>query len=455
VITGVFAVFAVQSEARPDTVRTRNNPASRLSPTIDAMPFRRGRLVPLLCLGVALLVLVAGLRRFGPDSPRHLLLAPDPAVPRQPDAEMERKAPRYVRSILDAGDTSFDRLACPTPDARRYGPLRGGGATDPAAAPAVRFFFVVTVRQASHVLPRLLGSVVEAIRFLGPEACVLSVAEEGSRDGTWEILRALSPALRAAGIANHLHASASAPRPEDARTPRGMGALRNAALGPLAAERVDARATVVFLDGVAACAEDILELVHARQALDATMTCGLDWAVEPGRNPTFASAAAARTVGGDVFLDGRAGALLLGSDAEAFERLEAHRPFSVFSCWGGGAAVSAGVLLGANGVRFRAPDRRQEACFSESGGEEILFAAALWRAGEGRVAVLPSVNLAYSDDAAEKVKSGKGYVGQWVKGRAGRLGPESVAWREAPPGEVQCRPEEGREGETRWPLDQL
>jgi len=412
------------------------------------MPFRRGRLWPLLCIAAALFLVFTGLHRFGPDSPGRLLFPTDP-LGREPIAEFERKAPRYVKSILDAADTTFGRLECPPLDAKRYGSLRAAD----SSGFGVQFFFALTARQASHLLPRALGSVVEAIRFLGPEACVLSVAEEGSSDGTWEILRALSPALRAGGIQYHLHASPFAPVSDDAKKPRAV--LRNAALDPLASLEVDARATVVFLDGVAACAEDILELVYARRALDATMACGLDWDVAPGSNPAFASAGTARTLGGDVFADGRAGALLLGSDAQAFENLEAHRPFQVFSCWGGAAAVSARFLRGQKGVRFRALSRKQKACFTDPGGEEVLFAADLWRTGNGRIAVVPSVNLGHSDEAGKKVKAGKGYVGQWAKGREGKLGLNTVEWRDAPPSEVQCGRTDGQEDRKRWPLDQL
>ena len=42
-----------------------------------------------------------------------------------------------------------------------------------------------------HVVPRLLSSVVNAMHFVGPEHCALSIVEGQSTDGTWEVLAAL------------------------------------------------------------------------------------------------------------------------------------------------------------------------------------------------------------------------------------------------------------------------
>ena len=84
------------------------------------------------------------------------------------------------------------------------------------------------------------------------------------------------------------------------------------------------------------------------------------------------------------------------------------------------------------------------------------MAADLWKTGKGNIAVVPSVNLGHSDEAGKKVKSGKGYVEQWVKGRDAKLGPKSIQWRDDPPYDVRCwREGEQVEGETRWPFDQI
>ncbi len=57
-----------------------------------------------------------------------------------------------------------------------------------------------------------------------------------------------------------------------------LAQLRSMALEPLtAAPEVYANATVIFINDIAICAEDILELVHQRFAQGADMTCAFDW----------------------------------------------------------------------------------------------------------------------------------------------------------------------------------
>src|SRR2546421_12147992 len=59
-----------------------------------------------------------------------------------------------------------------------------------------KYFFALDLHECAPLLPRLLGSVIETIRFLGPSNCVLSIVEGRSHDGTYEILHSLSPELR-------------------------------------------------------------------------------------------------------------------------------------------------------------------------------------------------------------------------------------------------------------------
>jgi alpha-1,3-mannosyltransferase len=61
----------------------------------------------------------------------------------------------------------------------------------------------------------------------------------------------------------------------------------------------------------------------------------------------------------------------------------------------------------------------------------------LWYHDYGRIAVVPSVNLEYSDDAAKKIKALKGYVSRWVSGDSGTT---RIAWEAEPPELVKCMP---------------
>src|SRR5262245_29257636 len=100
------------------------------------------------------------------------------------------QAAPYVRAIMNSSDTSFSRLECPEPSLDRYKYLR----EPPDSLPNVRlprYFFALNLYQCLPVLPRLLGSIVQVIRYLGPENCVLSIVEGRSNDGTYEVLKEL------------------------------------------------------------------------------------------------------------------------------------------------------------------------------------------------------------------------------------------------------------------------
>lgn len=325
----------------------------------------------------------------------------------------------YVKAILDPHDTTLPRLECPAINETRYAHLRGA---HPAAmavdtgAP-LKFLFALNLRQAKGVLPRLLGSVLQVARFLGPTACMLSIVEGNSDDGTPAILAALKPELARLGLRYRLCSSAIDPAAGD-RIQR-LADLRNAALAhilptttPADAEAeneratADAATTVLFLNDVAACADDILELAHQRTTQGAALTCALDWTYV-GRDPTFYDVWVARALSGAPFFDVPADGswdaawnlLPAPGDAAARRRLAHARPFQAYACWNGAVAFTAAPLLGlppSKGqadvastpagtgaqVAFRAS--REGECFM---GEPTLFCKDLWWAGYGRIAV--------------------------------------------------------------------
>lgn len=110
----------------------------------------------------------------------------------------------------------------------------------PATA-RTRYFFAFDLRNCVGLLPRLMGSIVEVIRFLGPEHCALSVVEGNSPDGTGEVLAALRPRLTALGVRTHMVLSSTA--------------------DPLPRGEQD-EPTVLFINDVAICPDDVLELAY-------------------------------------------------------------------------------------------------------------------------------------------------------------------------------------------------
>ncbi|KAJ4221585.1 hypothetical protein NW759_006831 [Fusarium solani] len=351
----------------------------------------------------------------------------------------------YINAILDPASKELPRLECPALDTERYASLLKKQ-DERDDKPHIDYFFTLNLRNVVDLLPRLLGSVVEAMRFLGPERCALSIVEGNSPDGTADVLVALRPFLEEIGVTYFYNNSAI--NPSDGARIRKLAQLRNLALQPLFKKKapVSDETTVLFINDVAACTEDLLELAFQRKNLNADMTCAMDWTYASD-DPTFYDVWVARGIDGDLFFnitsEGRwdFAQNLFFSDPKTKSRYEAALPFQVFACWNGATVFSAAPLL--NGLRFR--DSRKDECFQ---GEPQLFCKDLWFKGYRKIAAIPSVNLEYTDKNARRLKELKGYTSQVVAEED--EANVRIEWQYEPPQKVKCMPEFHRQTWLPW-----
>lgn len=392
-------------------------------------------------------------------SPRHVLIetrdaaienaspnAP-PSPPSNPllkhgNTTLLQTAPAYIKAIMNSEDTTFSRLDCPLPDDQRYHYLNADY-RDRSSRP--KYFFALDLHQRASLLPRLFGSIVESIRFLGPHNCALSILEGRSDDGTFEILSSLREEIECIGARYYFNSSDIDPptgnRIEDGDRIRALADLRNQALQPLI-DRYDKGSstddtTIIFLNDVAICSEDILELIHQRHYQNADMVCGMDWTYV-GPDPTFYDVWIARGMNGDTFFeipeDGNWNSAwnIFWNNPTAQERNWAGKPFQVFSCWNGATAFTAKPFLESK-IRFRRSYEHE--C---PDGEPKTWCTDMWYLGYGKIAVVPIVNLEYSDGAATKIKEAKGYVSNWMG--EGSESDALIEWESTPPAAVKCMP---------------
>lgn len=349
---------------------------------------------------------------------------------------------QYVQAILDPENTQLPKLACPRANLARYDYLKvhGQGLNE------VQYFFALNLRQCLPLLPRLIGSIVEAIRFLGPGNCAISVVEGNSADGTNEVLAGLRPELdKLLSIHDsRVHFMLSnGIRPLDGEGLRfkKLAELRNMALQPLLDGPDQHRnATVVFINDVAICLEDILELIHQRHHLKSDMVCAMDWVPGGGGEPIFYDSYISRSINGDLFFNippetasySQANDLFW-NEPEARKQFALHEPFQVFSCWNGAVAFRAAPVVEGR-VAFRSVFEDRGECFQ---AEPELFCKDLWFQGHGKIAVFPSVNVAYSNEDGAMVKHKKGYAAD-LTSRPGYR-DEVIEWQ-PPPAQVKCMP---------------
>lgn len=346
----------------------------------------------------------------------------------------------YLDAILRPGPSTLPQheiLQCPALDVSRYKVLKP---TRTAKGEPIHYFFALDLRECLDLLPRLLGTIIRAIDFLGPSSCAISIVEGNSPDGTADVLAALKAPLKDLGIAYFFLSSTIDPS-EGNRVER-LAHLRNLALEPLWSQPTFAseQTTILFLNDVAICPEDVLELALQREQLDADMTCAMDW-THVSSDPTFYDVWIARTMRGNSFFeippDGSWDSAwhLFRNEAKSAERYASRRPFQVFSCWNGAAVFTAAPLLSSARLRFRSSNVDAGECEQ---GEPVLFCKDMWFYGHGKIAVVPSVNLEYSDEKAKSIKKTKGFVSDIVSKQD--RGNDTIQWQLDPPAEILCMP---------------
>jgi len=227
--------------------------------------------------------------------------------PKEGNATLIEAALPYIKAIMTPEDKGFPRLECPVPTHGRYDYLRNQSIYHNYADSGGRrkYFFALDLHQSVTILPRLLGSIIEAIRFLGPAQCALSIVEGRSDDGTFEVLQTLSEALQKESIPYFFKSSDKNPLGTPGARIEMLSDLRNEALEPMISNPDHYSmndTTVVFLNDISLCMEDILELIHQRVHQKADMTCGMDWK-NLWRDPTFYDVWIARGMNGDSFFE--------------------------------------------------------------------------------------------------------------------------------------------------------
>ena len=338
----------------------------------------------------------------------------------------------YISEIVGEGGGSMWRVQCPKSIAARYDSLQ----TTVEKDKHIKYIFTVDLFQAVSVLPTLLGSIVQTIRFLGPKRCAISFVEGRSTDGTYQILAALRDEFEKLGTEYYM--STSDVSPHDGKQDRieGLAFLRNLALAPLVMDQAkfSPDAQVIFLNDIYLCPHDILELLYQQKTQQATMTCGMDWS---HGGAIFYDIFVARSIVGETFWQIAQDGLwhfssnLFWADRQTRAKYQNHQPFQVYACWNGGAVISAKPFMERR-IKFRRNSEGE--CYM---GEPTLFAKDLWRLGLGRIQVVPTVNVAY-DNQTEEAKDMHGRVEDYLNMTSAEFQTELVEWQEAPPSLVKC-----------------
>ncbi|CEJ93002.1 hypothetical protein VHEMI08623 [[Torrubiella] hemipterigena] len=381
---------------------------------------------------------------------KHTVESSEPESKKEKPAENTEKPAKQVEILskkdLDTYlDVIFDRknseskledlrLACRPINETRYKELKEWK----HAVDRRPWYFALNLYQVQELLPQLMGSIVRAARYLGTENSALSIVEGNSKDATVQILEAMREGLKAENMQYYFESSDLSPNAEGADRIDILAELRNMALKPLLQDHkhFSANSTAVFINDVAICPNDILELMWQRIKLGAVQTCAMDWNYHDGKHPVFYDVWVTRTMQGDSFFhipkDGSWDDAwhMFPNDTVTGKRFSEWRPFQVYSCWNGATAFSALPLM--EGVRFRKFAGNE--CVQ---GEPQLFGKDLWLRGYGRIAVVPTINLDYKIENARRIKKDRGYTEDLINDKDPN--DDLIEWQTTPPEKTLCQ----------------
>jgi len=250
--------------------------------------------------------------------------------------------------------------------------------------------FIVTILHDSHkILKHWTFELIRLIMSLRSSSTMgcssnvfVSIYESGSTDATTQLLEDLRGHLEFLGV-SHSIVSGGLRRNGSNRIDY-LGRLRNKALEPIHKTNITFD-QVLWLNDVLYCADAALQVIHNAMpinlgGLGANAVCGLDLWVPPWDTECNVY---------DQWVFHDMGGNNIHGRRDIFRGK--NLPFQVFSCWNGLVSFKADLFQDLH-LEFRRGAPNQCAA-SEA---ELIF-HDMWRAGRGRVAVVPSAAVAYNN----------------------------------------------------------
>ncbi|KAM0791408.1 hypothetical protein ACM66B_005869 [Microbotryomycetes sp. NB124-2] len=256
-----------------------------------------------------------------------------------------------------------------------------------------KYFFAINLYNSFDIIPDLFSNMFRVSSILGFHNVFVSVYENGSSDQTKALLRIFDALCRSVGLRVVIRTSLRTRGAFHHRI-EYLAEVRNAALAPLQELR-DTEGelfdSIIFMNDVLPCVDDLLELVWQSRRQNAGITCGSDYIFhdEVGQ-PVFYDNWVARDMNGTALENAPFESVF--RDIESSYRFQRHLPVQVQSCWNGIAVLDPAPLYAHPHVRFRMAKLSAGEC---SASECSLICNDYWTAGYGRIIMIPRVKLAY------------------------------------------------------------
>jgi alpha-1,3-mannosyltransferase len=256
-----------------------------------------------------------------------------------------------------------------------------------------KYYFAINLYNSFDVIPDLFATLFRVSSVLGYQNVFISIYENGSSDQTKALLRIFDSLTRSVGIRITIRTSMRRRGAFNHRI-EYLAEVRNAAFVPLHELR-DAENeyfdTIIFMNDILPCVDDLLELIYQSRLNNAGITCAADYMYHDDLGqPVFYDNWVARDLNGTALENAPFENIF--HHLPSNERWQKHLPLQVQSCWNGIAILDPAPFYTPPHVRFRMARITEGEC---SASECSLICNDYWEAGYGRIMMVPRVKLAY------------------------------------------------------------
>lgn len=256
-----------------------------------------------------------------------------------------------------------------------------------------KYFFAINLYNSFDVIPDLFATLFRTASVLGFHNCFVSIYENGSKDQTKALLKIVHALARAVGLRVDIRTSMRTRGAFNHRI-EYLAEVRNAALVPLHELRDDEGEvfdSIVFMNDILPCVDDLLELIWQSRRQNAGITCAADYMYHDDiGSPVFYDNWVARDLNGTALENAPFEQVF--HHIESSHRFQRHLPVQVQSCWNGVAVLDPEPFYMAPPVKFRMAHLAEGEC---SASECSLICNDYWAKGYGRIIMVPRVKLAY------------------------------------------------------------
>ncbi|KAH6877430.1 capsular associated protein [Coprinopsis sp. MPI-PUGE-AT-0042] len=256
-----------------------------------------------------------------------------------------------------------------------------------------KYFFAINLYNSFDVIPDLFATLFRVSAILGYHNVFVSIYENGSTDQTKALLRIFDSLTRAVGMRVMIRTSTRTRGAFNHRI-EYLAEVRNSAFVPLHELR-DSEGeyfdSIIFMNDILPCVDDLLELIWQSRRNNAGITCAADYMYhEEIQSPVFYDNWVARDINGTALENAPFERIFHHTPSSA--RFQKHLPVQVQSCWNGIAVLDPAPFYSPSPVRFRMAKITEGEC---SASECSLICNDYWEAGYGRILMVPRVKLAY------------------------------------------------------------